>query len=180
MTYIFTFTDSDKMGWELELVNFLYTNLATQATAQQIWVFLTTVLPYLAAGVTLLVLTLKRMWKTIFYYALAVAIGVVLKEVIALVFTRIRPYVLLDIAIEAHRSYSSFYSLHTFITTVSILFLFLVVKNKWWRIIGILAAILVGLSRIVLAQHYLTDVLFAYVLAFGIWWLARKWVEEVE
>lgn len=166
------------MGWELELVNFLYTNLASGTLSQQIWIFLTAVLPYLIAGITLLILTLKKMWKTIFYFALSIAVGVVLKELIALVFTRIRPYVLLDIAIETHRSYSSFYSLHTFITTVSILFLLVVVKNKWLRILGIIVAIVVGFSRIVLAQHYLTDVLFAYALAFGIWWLAKKWVEE--
>ncbi len=163
------------MGWELELVNFLYTNLASQTISQQIWIFLTTVLPYLVAGITLLVLALKRMWKTILFFAFAFAIGVVLKELIALVFTRIRPYVLLDIAIETHRSYSSFYSLHTFITTISILFLFFVVKNKWLKVLGIIIAIIVGLSRIVLAQHYLTDVLFAYVLAFVIYLICKKY-----
>ncbi len=168
------------MTWELELVNFLYTNLASGGLSQQIWIFLTAVLPYLTAGILILVLCLKKMWKTIFYFALSVAVGVVLKEIIALVFTRIRPYVLLDIAIETHRSYSSFFSLHTFITTISILFLFLVVKNKWLKVLGVIIAIIVGFSRIVLAQHYLTDVLFAYVLAFGIFVLARKWVEEVE
>lgn len=163
------------MAWELNLVNFLYTNLASQTTMQQIWVFLTTVLPYVAVGVTLLVLALKRMWKTIFYYALTLGAGVVLKEILTMLFTRIRPYVLLDIAIETHRSFSSFYSLHTFITTVSILFLFFATKNKWYRLAGIIVAILVGFSRIVLAQHYLTDVLFAYVLAFVIYLVCKKY-----
>lgn len=170
------FSIGEDMSWELDLVNFLYTNLATQAATQQIWILITTVLPYLAVGITLLVLSIKKMWKTILYYGLALAGGVVLKEILTLLFTRIRPYVLLDIAIETHRSYSSFYSLHTFITTISVLFLFFAIKNKWYRVLGILAAIIVGFSRIVLAQHYLTDVLFAYVLAMGIWLICRKYV----
>ncbi|MFA6800648.1 MAG: phosphatase PAP2 family protein [Acholeplasmataceae bacterium] len=52
--------------------------------------------------------------------------------------------------------------------------------KKWLSYVGIAIMILIPISRMVLAQHYLTDVLAGLFLSFGLSYLLFKWIDKIE
>jgi len=78
-------------------------------------------------------------------------------------------------------SWNSFPSGHTATGFAVAFLLILFLKSKWWGIILLLLAILVGLSRIYLLQHFLIDTWFGSMVgilsAMVAWYLfaSRKW-----
>ncbi len=63
-----------------------------------------------------------------------------------------------------HTGHNSFPSGHTFAAFALFTFLMLISKNKSWQFIYLLIPVLVGLSRIYLAQHFIEDVAFGSIL----------------
>lgn len=75
------------------------------------------------------------------------------------------------------RSYDSFPSGHTASAFTLAFFLMWVVRSAWLRVVLLFAAILVGISRIYILQHFARDVFFGSVfgiLAVILAWLALK------
>lgn len=128
----------------------------------------------IGALVTALALTVMRRWHWLLSLVLVVPGGVILNELLKLAFRRARPS--FDTPILVLNDYG-FPSGHTMIATLfyGYLALFLVKTLRGWRwralvmiIVGGLI-MLIGLSRMYLGVHYLSDVLAA--MAAGVAWL---------
>jgi undecaprenyl-diphosphatase len=123
---------------------------------------------------TALLVAWMRRWHWLLALALVVPGGALLNELMKIAFQRARPK--FDAPILALTSYS-FPSGHTMIATLLYGFLAVfvvqVVHGRRWRVAAVLASAglvaLVGLSRIYLGAHYLSDVLAA--AAAGVVWL---------
>ena len=63
-----------------------------------------------------------------------------------------------------HTGHNSFPSGHTFAAFAIFTLLMLASKNKIWQLIYLILAVLVGLSRVYLAQHFIEDVAFGSFL----------------
>jgi undecaprenyl-diphosphatase len=108
----------------------------------------------------------------LFSYSIFGIFGIALKEIITFFYFRIRPYKLLGI--DANIYNSSFFSMHTYIAFITAFYICLIEKNTVIRVVAIILAILIAFSRLALAYHYLTDVLFAILLSF-IFFIVIKW-----
>lgn len=78
-------------------------------------------------------------------------------------------------------SFSSFPSGHTATAFAFFLMICLMIKKSWWLPIGFLTAILVGYSRIYLAQHFPVDVAAGIIVAIIAVSLAvpfQKWIDK--
>ncbi|HHH52348.1 MAG TPA: phosphatase PAP2 family protein [Bacteroidetes bacterium] len=89
--------------------------------------------------------------------------------------------------IDYHTGHNSFPSGHTFGAFALFTLLALSTKNKYLKIAYLFLAILVGLSRIYLAQHFIEDVVFGSFLGiclaiifyylFFILWKNKRWMD---
>src|SRR5947207_13872773 len=116
----------------------------------------------------------KKWWPSLVTLLVAVPGGMLLNEWVKVLVNRQRPFI--DGPFVDWSGYS-FASGHTIGATLLygqlLLLLLPVLKARHWRLLSVLSAIslvtLVGLSRIALGAHFLTDVLAA--IFFGIIWL---------
>ena len=136
----------------------------------------------LILGLILIYIVFRRKQYIQFSYFLFLAIlGYVLKKLIALFYTRARPYILLKMQGSLHITNSSFYSMHTFLAFLMAFFIFRITKHRWVGLTAFVFATFVAISRIVLAMHFLTDVLFSIffvycLIVFLDWW--ENWREN--
>jgi undecaprenyl-diphosphatase len=125
----------------------------------------------IAAAVIILVL--RRRWRLASYLLVTGAGALVLDPVLKSLVGRLRPVVAHPVAHGAGNSFPSGHALGSIVCYGAIFLVFLPAARGRWRTvftatIGILIA-LIGISRILLGVHYLSDVVGAW--AIGILWL---------
>lgn len=121
---------------------------------------------------------MQRRYILIGFYAVANIIGFGLKEIITLFFQRARPYEVLDLGIKANLTENSFYSTHTFVAFITCFFIFFLTDKLWIRIIAIVLATLVAFTRLILAQHYISDIIAGFLLALLLYLITKKVYEK--
>ncbi|PIU22649.1 MAG: hypothetical protein COT14_00090 [Candidatus Diapherotrites archaeon CG08_land_8_20_14_0_20_30_16] len=164
------------MGFELTITQAIYSFFNNLGLTEFWWVITNTYV-ILCIGF-LLFAFLQRRWVLIAFYVGCNAIGFGLKELITLFYLRARPYSILNLDIKTNLTQNSFYSTHTFVAFISAFFIFFLTKNKVLRISGIVLAILISISRFALAQHYVSDVLAGFLIAFILYLIAKKVYEK--
>jgi undecaprenyl-diphosphatase len=120
-----------------------------------------------------IVLAIRRRWRLAIYLLVTGAGALVLDPVLKALVGRLRPVVAQPIAHGNGNSFPSGHALGSIICYGALFLVFLPVTRGMWRrvftavIVTLIAAI--GISRILLGVHYLSDVLGAWAL--GITWL---------
>jgi undecaprenyl-diphosphatase len=124
-------------------------------------------------GAAAIVLALRRQWRLAAYLLVTGAGALVLDPVLKSLVGRLRPVVAHPIAHGAGNSFPSGHSLGSIVCYGAVLLVFLPATHGRWRTAFITATItliaLIGISRILLGVHYLSDVVGAW--AVGIAWL---------
>jgi undecaprenyl-diphosphatase len=124
-------------------------------------------------GVASIVLAIRRRWRLAIYLLVTGAGAIVLDPILKSLVGRLRPVVAHPIAHGTGDSFPSGHSLGSIVCYGAILLVFLPAARGRWRtafITGIVALVaLIGISRILLGVHYLSDVIGAW--AIGITWL---------
>lgn len=112
--------------------------------------------------------------------------GLILVNTAKLMLKRERPYVEHDTikALEREHKSKSFPSWHTFNAAANFLALGYITDSVWIYILGLVFALVVGISRILLGVHYPTDVIIGYLLGVLGFCIALSlvgyWLELVE
>jgi undecaprenyl-diphosphatase len=120
-----------------------------------------------------IVLAIRRRWRLAAYLLVTGAGALVLDPVLKSLVGRLRPVVAHPIAHGAGNSFPSGHSLGSIVCYGALFLVFLPATRGWWSrvftaaVVTLIAAI--GISRILLGVHYLSDVLGAWAL--GITWL---------
>jgi undecaprenyl-diphosphatase len=124
-------------------------------------------------GAAAVVLALRRQWRLAVYLLVTGAGALVLDPVLKSLVGRLRPVLAHPIAHGIGNSFPSGHSLGSIVCYGAVLLVFLPVARGRWRtaFITVVAALiaLIGISRILLGVHYLSDVVGAW--AVGIAWL---------
>jgi undecaprenyl-diphosphatase len=126
-------------------------------------------------GAAALVLALRKRWRLAAYLLVTGAGALVLDPVLKSLVGRLRPVVAHPIAHGTGNSFPSGHSLGSIVCYGALLLVFLPVTrpgSRWRRafIAGVVTLVaLIGISRILLGVHYLSDVVGAWAL--GITWL---------
>jgi undecaprenyl-diphosphatase len=125
-------------------------------------------------GAATVILAIRRRWRLAIYLLVTGAGALVLDPILKSLVGRLRPVVAHPIAHGTGNSFPSGHSLGSLVCYGAILLVFLPAARGRWRtafvtVIVTLVA-LIGISRILLGVHYLSDVLGAW--AIGITWLA--------
>jgi undecaprenyl-diphosphatase len=124
-------------------------------------------------GAAAIILALRRRWRLAVYLLATGAGALVLDPVLKSLVGRLRPVVAQPIAHGTGNSFPSGHSLGSIVCYGAILLVFLPAARGRWRtaFIAVIAALiaLIGISRILLGVHYLSDVLGAWTI--GITWL---------
>jgi len=125
-------------------------------------------------GVAAIVLVLRRRWRRLAAYLLITGAGaLVLDPVLKSLVGRLRPVVAHPIAHGAGNSFPSGHSLGSIVCYGAVLLVFLPAARGRWRsafsIVTVVLVALIGISRILLGVHYLSDVVGGW--AVGIAWL---------
>src|SRR5580700_322650 len=124
-------------------------------------------------GLAVIFLLIRRLWRLALYLLVAGAGALVLDPVLKSLVGRLRPVLAHPIAHGTGNSFPSGHSLGSMVCYGAILLVFLPAARGRWRpafvtvIITLIA--LIGISRILLGVHYLSDVVGAW--AIGITWL---------
>ena len=124
-------------------------------------------------GAAAVVLALRHRWRLAIYLLVAGAGALTLDPVLKALVGRLRPVVAHPVAHGNGNSFPSGHSLGSFVCYGALFLVFLPVVRGTWRrvftaaIVMLIAAI--GISRLLLGVHYLSDVLGAWAL--GITWL---------
>src|SRR2546421_131716 len=124
-------------------------------------------------GAAAVVLALRRQWRLAVYLLVAGAGALILDPVLKSLVGRLRPVVAHPIAHGIGNSFPSGHALGSIVCYGAVLLVFLPAARGRWRttfitVIVVLVA-LIGISRILLGVHYLSDVVGAW--AVGIAWL---------
>jgi undecaprenyl-diphosphatase len=124
-------------------------------------------------GAAAVVLALRRQWRLAVYLLVTGAGALILDPVLKSLVGRLRPVVAHPVAHGTGNSFPSGHALGSIVCYGAVLLVFLPAARGRWRttfitVIVALAA-LVGISRILLGVHYLSDVVGAW--AVGIAWL---------
>ncbi len=124
-------------------------------------------------GAAAIVLAIRRQWRLAAYLLVTGAGALVLDPVLKSLVGRLRPVVAHPIAYGTGDSFPSGHALGSIVCYGAILLVFLPAARGRWRagLITVIVALvaLIGISRILLGVHYLSDVLGAWAL--GITWL---------
>ena len=128
----------------------------------------------LVLGLSILFLLWKRSWPAMATLVVAVPGGMLLNELLKLEVHRARPFFADPFGTWSGYSFASGHSIGATLLYGQLAILVVpMLKNRQWRslMIGVMAllVLVVGLSRIALGAHYLSDVLGGIVL--GILWL---------
>jgi undecaprenyl-diphosphatase len=128
---------------------------------------------WMVVGAAAVVLALRRQWRLAVYLLVTGAGALILDPVLKSLVGRLRPVVAHPIAHGTGNSFPSGHSLGSIVCYGAVLFVFLPVARGRWRttFIAVTVALvaLIGVSRILLGVHYLSDVVGAW--AVGIAWL---------
>ena len=128
---------------------------------------------WVVLGATAGGLALRKRWRLAIYLLATGAGALVLDPVLKSLVGRLRPVVAHPIAHGTGDSFPSGHSLGSIVCYGAVLLVFLPAARGRWRPAFITAAValiaLIGISRILLGVHYLSDVLGAWAL--GITWL---------
>ena len=161
--------DQEMAGWFHSHLNHFFVTILSALTELGSGEWIGVIL-----GLTILFLLWRRAWPSIALLVVAVPGGMLLNELVKLEVHRSRPFF-----VDPFGSWSgySFASGHTIGATLLYgqlaIFLVPMLKNRQWRNLAIglttMMILLVGLSRIALGAHYLSDVIGGIVL--GILWL---------
>src|SRR6201986_4439573 len=124
-------------------------------------------------GVAAAVLALRRRWRLAVYLLVAGAGALILDPVLKVLVGRLRPVVAHPVAYGNGDSFPSGHALGSIVCYGALFLVFLPATRGMWRrvfivVIGTLIAA-IGISRLLLGVHYLSDVLGAWAL--GITWL---------
>jgi undecaprenyl-diphosphatase len=124
-------------------------------------------------GAAAIILALRRRWRLAVYLLATGAGALVLDPVLKSLVGRLRPVVAHPVAHGTGNSFPSGHSLGSIVCYGAVLLVFLPAARGRWRtaFIAVTAALiaLIGISRILLGVHYLSDVLGAWTI--GITWL---------
>jgi membrane-associated phospholipid phosphatase len=124
-------------------------------------------------GAAALVLALRKRWRLAIYLVVTGAGALVMDPVLKSLVGRLRPVVAHPIAHGTGNSFPSGHSLGSIVCYGAVLLVFLPAARGRWRtvFIAVIAALVavIGISRILLGVHYVSDVLGAWAL--GIAWL---------
>jgi membrane-associated phospholipid phosphatase len=112
----------------------------------------------------------KRQWLGLVMWVITIAGGELLNSVLKLFFARPRPTFATPLVIERFYSFPSGHAMMSFIAYGMLAYIICVLlKNNVQRLLVILATgfiiIIIGVSRIALGVHYLSDVLAGYSVA---------------
>jgi undecaprenyl-diphosphatase len=128
---------------------------------------------WVVIGASVLVLALRKRWRLAIYLLVTGAGALVLDPVLKSLVGRLRPVVAHPVAHGTGNSFPSGHSLGSIVCYGAVLLVFLPAARGRWRaaFISVIAMliVLIGISRIMLGVHYLSDVLGAWTL--GITWL---------
>ena len=124
-------------------------------------------------GAAALALALRKRWWLAIYLLVTGAGALVLGPVLKSLVGRLRPVVAHPVAHGTGNSFPSGHSLGSMVCYGAVLLVFLPAARGRWRavfvtVIGVLVG-LIGISRVLLGVHYVSDVLGAWAL--GITWL---------
>jgi undecaprenyl-diphosphatase len=124
-------------------------------------------------GAATVILALRKRWRLAAYLLVTGAGALVLDPVLKSLIGRLRPVVAHPIAHGAGNSFPSGHSLGSIVCYGALLLVFLPAARGRWRAVFITVTVtlvaLIGISRILLGVHYLSDVIGAWSL--GIAWL---------
>jgi len=124
-------------------------------------------------GVAAAILAIRKRWRLAVYLLVTAAGALVLDPVLKSLVGRLRPVVAHPIAHGTGNSFPSGHSLGSIVCYGAVLLIFLPAARGRWRVtfISVIAALiaLIGISRILLGVHYLSDVIGGW--AIGITWL---------
>ena len=124
-------------------------------------------------GAAAIVLALRRRWRLAIYLLVTGAGALVLDPVLKSLVGRLRPVVAHPVAYGAGNSFPSGHSLGSIVCYGALLVVFLpAARGRWRSTLRIVVAALVaviGISRVLLGVHYLSDVVGGW--AVGIAWL---------
>jgi undecaprenyl-diphosphatase len=124
-------------------------------------------------GVAALILAIRRRWRLAVYLLVTAAGALVLDPVLKSLVGRLRPVVAHPIAHGTGDSFPSGHSLGSIVCYGAVLLVFLPAARGRWRTAFITVTVtlvaLIGVSRILLGVHYLSDVIGGW--AIGITWL---------
>jgi undecaprenyl-diphosphatase len=124
-------------------------------------------------GVAAAVLAIRKRWRLAVYLLVTAAGALVLDPVLKSLVGRLRPVVAHPIAHGTGNSFPSGHSLGSIVCYGAVLLVFLPAARGRWRVtfISVIVAliVLIGVSRILLGVHYLSDVIGGW--AIGITWL---------
>ena len=128
---------------------------------------------WIVIGAATVILAIRRQWRLAVYLLVTGAGALTLDPVLKSLVGLLRPVVAHPIAHGTGDSFPSGHSLGSIVCYGAILLVFLPAARGRWRpaFIAVIAALiaLIGISRILLGVHYLSDVLGAWAL--GITWL---------
>ena len=128
---------------------------------------------WVVVGAAAVVLALRRQWRLAVYLLVTGAGALILDPVLKSLVGRLRPVVAHPIAHGIGNSFPSGHSLGSIVCYGAVLLVFLPAARGRWRttFISVIVALvaLIGISRILLGVHYLSDVVGAW--AVGIAWL---------
>lgn len=128
------------------------------------WQILTDLFPILLLSTVIFLIDKKKDYFLLGLIALNIALGMLLKEIISIFYFTPRPYELL-ILTNTNLVESSFFSHHAFFAFLCVFYIWYLTDNKLIKYGSIALAIITAFSRIVLAQHYLIDILFGLIFA---------------
>src|SRR5579863_2743668 len=124
-------------------------------------------------GAAAVILAIRRKWRLAAYLLVAGAGELVLDPVLKSLVGRLRPVVAHPVAYGTGDSFPSGHALGSIVCYGALLIVFLpVTRGRWRRVftaVIVTLIVAIGLSRLLLGVHYLSDVLGAWAL--GITWL---------
>jgi undecaprenyl-diphosphatase len=124
-------------------------------------------------GTAAIALAIRRRWRLTAYLLIAGAGALTLDPVLKALVGRLRPVVAHPVAYGTGGSFPSGHALGSIVCYGALFLVFLpAARGRWRRVFTVVTATLivaVGVSRLLLGVHYLTDVLGAWAL--GVTWL---------